>query len=230
MNWVACCVNRLPGMPSLLSQLLKTGPRDRVGKGRDLGLPSQDQVIELFVLGMWNLRSFQQLGHQPKGRCQIPSFFMWLNNIVRTFCRWLHSLCLSGKESASIAGGTGDKGLIPGSERPPLEEEMATHSSIIAENPRDRRAWQATGHEVAKNQTRLSDLTHTGTHIYPSIKLLPHTSDWTIESKVYFLAVSAFLFKDSLEPAGAVHFPSLLQVLMLIFLLSLQKYFCRNSL
>ena len=175
MNWVACCVNRLPGMPSLLSQLLKTGPRDGVGKGRDLGLPSQDQVIELFVLGMWNLRSFQQLAHQPRGRCQIPSFFMLLNNIVRTFSRWLHSLCLSGKESASIAGDTGDEGLIPGSERPPLEEEMATHSSIIAENPRDRRAWQATGHEVAKNQTRLSDLTDTGTHIYPSIHQTPTT-------------------------------------------------------
>lgn len=36
----------------LLSQLLKTGPRGRVWNGRDLGLPSQDQVIELFVLGM----------------------------------------------------------------------------------------------------------------------------------------------------------------------------------
>lgn len=35
----------------LLSQLLKTGPRDRDGNGRDVGLPSQDQLIELFVLG-----------------------------------------------------------------------------------------------------------------------------------------------------------------------------------
>ena len=33
----------------------------------------------------------------------------------------------------------------------PLEEEMATHSSILAMgNPMDRRAWWATVHVVAK--------------------------------------------------------------------------------
>ena len=33
----------------------------------------------------------------------------------------------------------------------PLEEEMATHSSMLAwENPMDREAWQVTVHEVAK--------------------------------------------------------------------------------
>ena len=37
----------------------------------------------------------------------------------------------------------------------PLEEEMATHSSILAlENPMSRGAWRATG--VKKNQTRLN--------------------------------------------------------------------------
>ena len=40
----------------------------------------------------------------------------------------------------------------------PLEEGMATHSSIIAWRiPMDRRAWQATVHGVAKSQTGLSD-------------------------------------------------------------------------
>ena len=35
---------------------------------------------------------------------------------------------------------------------------MATHSSILAWSIlRDRRAWQATVHEVAKSQTQLSD-------------------------------------------------------------------------
>ena len=35
-----------------------------------------------------------------------------------------------------------------------LEEEMATHSSILAwKNPTDRRDWQATVHRVAKSQT-----------------------------------------------------------------------------
>ena len=40
----------------------------------------------------------------------------------------------------------------------PLEEGMATHSSILAWRiPMDRGAWWATVHEVPKSQTRLSD-------------------------------------------------------------------------
>ena len=47
------------------------------------------------------------------------------------------------------------------SQEDPLEYEMATHSSTLAwKIPwTERRAWQATVHEVAKSQTRLS--THT---------------------------------------------------------------------
>ena len=51
--------------------------------------------------------------------------------------------CLSGKEPACNAGASGDMGLIPELE----EEEMATHSSVLAwGNPVDRGAWQATLH------------------------------------------------------------------------------------
>ena len=40
----------------------------------------------------------------------------------------------------------------------PLEEGMATHSSILAcRIPMDRGAWQATVHGVAMSWTRLSD-------------------------------------------------------------------------
>ena len=40
----------------------------------------------------------------------------------------------------------------------PLEEGMATHSSILAWRiPMDRGAWQATVHGVTKSQTQLSD-------------------------------------------------------------------------
>ena len=47
----------------------------------------------------------------------------------------------------------------------PLEEGMATHSSILAlDNPMDRGAWQATVHRVAQSQTRLKQLS-TQTHI-----------------------------------------------------------------
>ena len=40
----------------------------------------------------------------------------------------------------------------------PLEEGMATHSSILAWRiPMERGVWQATVHGVTKSQTRLSD-------------------------------------------------------------------------
>ena len=40
----------------------------------------------------------------------------------------------------------------------PLEEDMATHSSILAcRIPMDRGGWWATVHGVTKSQTRLSD-------------------------------------------------------------------------
>ena len=42
-----------------------------------------------------------------------------------------------------------------------LEEEMATHSSILAWRiPMGRGAWRATVHGAAKSQTRLRDLAH----------------------------------------------------------------------
>ena len=48
----------------------------------------------------------------------------------------------------------------------PLEEGMATHSSILAWRiAMDRGAWRAAVHGVAKNRTWLSDSTHTSTHL-----------------------------------------------------------------
>ena len=42
------------------------------------------------------------------------------------------------------------------SQEDPLEKEMATHSSILAqENPMEIGVWQATVHGVAKSQTLL---------------------------------------------------------------------------
>ena len=46
-------------------------------------------------------------------------------------------------------------------QKDPLEEGMATHSSILAgeENPMDRGAWRATVRRVAKGRTQLSTTT-----------------------------------------------------------------------
>ena len=45
----------------------------------------------------------------------------------------------SSKESSANAGDVGDKGSIRGSEDP-LEEEMATHSSILPGTPHGQRS------------------------------------------------------------------------------------------
>ena len=62
----------------------------------------------------------------------------------------------------------------------PLEEDMATHSSIRAwRNPMDRWAWQATVHGVAKSRTQLSD----SAHHTPGIECLLM---WNIVNLLYF--------------------------------------------
>ena len=59
-----------------------------------------------------------------------------------------------GKESACNVG---DLGSIPSWEDP-LDEGMATHSSILAWRiPIDIGAWQAVAHGVAQSRTRLSN-------------------------------------------------------------------------
>ena len=49
----------------------------------------------------------------------------------------------------------------------PLEKGMATHSSILLENPMDRGAWWATVHGVTQSQTQLKCF---HTHIHRSRK------------------------------------------------------------
>ena len=59
------------------------------------------------------------------------------------------------KNPPANRGDIRDMGLISGWEEP-LEEEMATHSSILAWRIMDRGGWWFTVHRVAKNRTRLS--------------------------------------------------------------------------
>ena len=53
----------------------------------------------------------------------------------------------------------------------PLEEGMATHSSIFAWRiPMDRGAWQVTGHVVTKSQTWLSDYAQVHGYVHNSFQ------------------------------------------------------------
>ena len=63
-----------------------------------------------------------------------------------------------GSDSKESTCNVGEVSSIPGW-KDPLEEHMATHSSILAWRiPLDRGAWQAAVHGVAKSRTQLSDL------------------------------------------------------------------------
>ena len=65
----------------------------------------------------------------------------------------LKNLCVN-------AGDKTDAGSIPGWEDP-LEEEMATHSNILAgKNPMDRGVWRAAACGAANRQTGLSMHAH----------------------------------------------------------------------
>ena len=62
-------------------------------------------------------------------------------------------MALVVKNLPANAGDIRDVGSIPGSERRPGEGNGNPLQYSCLENPRDRGAWQATVHEVAKSQT-----------------------------------------------------------------------------
>ena len=62
----------------------------------------------------------------------------------------------SGKESAANTGNAGDMSLIPGSERSPGEGNSNLFQYSCLENSKDKGAWWATVHRVAKNWMQLS--------------------------------------------------------------------------
>ena len=60
-------------------------------------------------------------------------------------------------DSKELACNAGDLGSIPGSGRSPGERNGSPLQYSCLENPMDRGAWRATGHEVAKGWTPLSN-------------------------------------------------------------------------
>ena len=93
----------------------------------------------------------------------LPSRLSSVSRILSTYIlRMGLPLCLSGKESSSSAGATGDLGLIPGSGRSPGGGHNNPLQYSYLKNPMDRGAWLATVNGVAKSWTRLKWLS---THI-----------------------------------------------------------------
>ena len=128
-----------------------------------------------FIWG-W-LRPWKRLHHSPILLSSFP-FHRWQSergpptpiNLLANLClrlpRWLIS-----KESTCDAEDAGDPGSIPGGEDP-LEEGLATHSSILAWRvPKDREAWQVPAIGLQRVRHNWSDWACISTH-YSSHSLL----------------------------------------------------------
>ena len=71
---------------------------------------------------------------------------------------WVSQVVLVVKNWLANAGGVRDLGLVTGSGRSPGGGHgNPLQYSCLEENAMDRGAWRATGHEVAKNPTGLSN-------------------------------------------------------------------------
>ena len=79
-------------------------------------------------------------------------------------------LWLRSKESACNVG---DAGSVPGWGRSPGEGHGNPFQQSCLKNPKDRGAWWATVHRVAKSQTRLKRLS-IHTHVVPNIDAIIH--------------------------------------------------------
>ena len=118
----------------------------------------------------WNAISHR--GEKNTQNCQIAS----VTECGECGGAWGFPGGSDGKESACSAG---DPGLIPGWEDP-LEEGMATYSSILAWRiPMDRGAWRATVHSITKSWTRRKWL-RTQCITYLTIPRLYLTNEYSI--------------------------------------------------
>jgi len=80
---------------------------------------------------------------------------LYINTYIWNLVRWWASLVAQTVKNSSAMGETWVQTL--GCEDP-LQEGMATHSSILAWRiPMDRTAWWATVHGVARIRTQLSN-------------------------------------------------------------------------
>ena len=102
--------------------------------------------------------------------------------MVRKQCFLISFFLLSfpgGSVVKNLPSTAGDWDLIPGSGRSPREGNGNSLQYSCLGSPMDRGAWWATGHGVAKNQTRLSNSITTHLYLAPDQKKKPHTHTQT---------------------------------------------------
>ena len=93
-------------------------------------------------------------------RKYIPEYISKLYRKLRSFSRQTFYIDNSGPSRTPVAQMVKDLPPMQETQVRSLEEEMATHSSILAWRiPMDRGARRTTVHRVTKSWTRLSDYT-----------------------------------------------------------------------
>ena len=84
----------------------------------------------------------------PLSEAKLHAFPDVVYSLLSGLPRWS-----AAKKPLASAGDAGDKGSSPGLRRSPIGGNGNSLQYSCLENPMDRRTWQATVHEVAKNQT-----------------------------------------------------------------------------
>ena len=79
--------------------------------------------------------------------------FIWLHQVLVV----AHGIVHCGSDDKESACNVGDLDSIPGLESYPGEENGNPLQYSCLENPVDIGAWQATVHNITKNQTQLTD-------------------------------------------------------------------------
>ena len=103
--------------------------------------------------GQRNLADYSPWGRRKSGTSECLSTHICTRVCIYVLPRWRswYRICLSVKQMQE----TWVRSL---GREDSLEEGMATHSSIFAENPMDRGTWWAAAHRVTKVWTRLKQL------------------------------------------------------------------------
>ena len=98
---------------------------------------------------------------------------------------WASQVVLLVKNSPANSGDTRDSGSIPGLGRSPGEGNGNPFQCSCLENPKDRGAWRAPDHRVAKSRTWLRDLVSTRQPFLPNDCDRHHMTDSV--KNVYYL-------------------------------------------
>ena len=112
------------------------------------------QAIKVDIVNKINIEVTGSLTWCTERSCHLWRFFPKCMTSVYSWETWGFPGGSVSKESACNAG---DPGLIPGLQRSPGEENGYPLQYSSLGNSRDRRAWQAASHTVAKNWTWLSN-------------------------------------------------------------------------